>query len=774
MNYRGRLTGVSRAAGLAAMLAGGLQPGPGLAQTSIGRAETPDAPSALEEITVTARRREESLQLTPIAVTALSADALQERGITQLSDIEQAAPSLTLRGSAPISGNPTAISAFIRGIGQVDFSANTDPGVGIYVDGVYIARSVGGLLNLVDVERVEVLRGPQGTLFGRNTIGGAINIVSRPPSRTPDAYVTLTTGSDHRVMIQATADLPVSDTIFTQFSLLRHQRDGYVRRLQPGLTDLGDDDDWDGRTQILWQPGERFSARLAVDANRTRDDGSGNVPIAISSQGGGGTSFPPGGIKSLFNTLIVGPPCDAAHVSTWDSNPSCYGGAWATHNPYATNSTYPARADTDVIGTALTLEWQFGPTTLKSISAYRNLNSTFGRDADATPFNLVFTYATLDQHQWSQELQLLGDSLSRRLHWVGGLYYFQEVAHEFDLPGGDLFQIDETSAIHNENYASFGEVTYDLTPRLHLTGGLRWTRETKKVAEDDIVVGGILLPIGSSLVADTSEQSQTANRVTPRVTLAANITDQLMSYLTYSQGFKSGGFNFRFTSPVAAPIPFRPETVTLYEAGVKFQSEDNTWRINSALFYSDYKDIQIQRKIAPNSNLGDITDNAAAGAIKGAELESTWLPISALQFDAGVTYLDAKLTKVTPAVIAGGIPPDAQFVLTPRWAGDLSVSYKARLGNSGARLTPRLDWSYRSKFFMNSSNTPELLQRPYGVLNAAIALDTSNPLWRITAGVTNLTDKHYLISGTASPSQGLAEGVYARPREWFLSVRRDF
>jgi len=247
-----------------------------------------------------------------------------------------------------------------------------------------------------------------------------------------------------------------------------------------------------------------------------------------------------------------------------------------------------------------------------------------------------------------------------------------------------------------------------------------------------------------------------------------------MSYLTYSQGFKSGGFNFRFTAPVAAPIPYGPESVTLYEAGVKFQTPDNTLRINSALFYSDYKDIQIQRKIAPNSSLGDITDNAAAGAIKGAELESTWLPMPALQIDAGVTYLDAKLTKVAPAVIAAGIPPNAQFVLTPRWAGNLSVSYKARLGNSGARLTPRLDWSYRSKFFLNSGNTPELLQRPYGVLNAAIALDTSDGLWRITLGGTNLTDRRFLVSGAASASEGEAEGVYARPREWFLSVRRDF
>ncbi|MBD3730900.1 MAG: TonB-dependent receptor plug domain-containing protein [Sphingomonadales bacterium] len=391
----------------------------------------------VQEIIVTARHREENLQDTPIAITALSSADLENKGYTQLSDIAAATPSLTFNGSAPLSGNPAAASVFLRGIGQLDFTSTTDPGVGIYIDGVYVARSVGAILDLVDLERIEVLKGPQGALFGRNTIGGAINIVSRAPSKTLGGKASLTLGSDDRRGFQASVDIPVSDTFFTQFSGFGTWRDGYVSTGTPGFR-LGNDNKLSGRAQFLWEPSGVFSARLAVDGTRIRENGSPNVPLQVE-----GISFygNTGGFKSIYNNIILAAN-GCRNAAIVNQTTACYGNAWETHDPYKTNSTYPAYADTDVWGAALTLDWRFGDVNLKSISAYRELSSAFASDVDGTPYNLLTSDNRIDQHQVSQEFQLNGTSFADRLKWQVGLYYFDERAVDFTVPGGPIVTVD--------------------------------------------------------------------------------------------------------------------------------------------------------------------------------------------------------------------------------------------------------------------------------------------------------------------------------------------
>ena len=472
----------------------------------------------VETIIVTARRRAENLQETPIAVTALTNATLENRGFTELSDIARATPSLTFNGSAPISGNPAAASVFIRGIGQIDFASNTDPGVGIYLDGVYIARSVGSVLELVDPDRVEVLRGPQGTLFGRNTIGGAINIVSRAPSSTFEGKVSLTTGSDNLLQTQSSVDIPISETLLTQFSIFAKYRDGYVGR--PSGDDLGDDGKVAGRAAIEWLPMKDLTVTLSADRTRTREDGSGNVPIQINGVSFDGVG---GGFKSLYNKVVIGGAC--TNPVTANASRSCYGAAWQTDDPYYTNSTYPSLADTDVWGTALTTDWQPGPIGIKSITAYRGVSSEFGRDADDTPFDLQFTYNTVKQQQFSEELQFSGIALKDQFKWLLGLYYFEEFAKDFSVLGGPVDGVTGFNHIHNSNYAVFGEATYDFTHWLHLTMGGRWTDETKRIAEDQVVIGGILLPVGEAIVVDPSEHSLTVTNFSPRITLAADVAD---------------------------------------------------------------------------------------------------------------------------------------------------------------------------------------------------------------------------------------------------------
>ncbi|WP_165191461.1 TonB-dependent receptor [Caulobacter soli] len=730
--------------------------GVGVHGVAFAQAVTPSDTGQIEEIVVTARKREENLQDTPIAITAVSAAAIKAKGITNITEIASSTPSLTLQGSAPLSGNPSAAVVFVRGIGQIDFTINTDPGVGIYLDGVYVARSAGAVLDLVDVERVEVLRGPQGTLFGRNTIGGALSIVSKAPAAEFGGDVTATIGSDDRRQLQASVDVPLSDQLLTKFSGFYHRRDGYVTRLQTGEK-LGGDDALAGRFQAEWKPNDRFTALFSVDGTRKREASAPNVALKLD-----GTAFPLG---FLENSVVIGGGCAAAP----NASRNCFGAAWETKDPYTSNGTAPSRSDLDIWGTSLTLNWDLGAVGLKSITAYREVQASFARDTDHTPYNFLYSDISEDQDQFSQELQVTGRAFDDRLKWLGGVYYFKESAFENYQSSGDVNGVQGLNHTRNSNYAVFGEGTYDLTDKLHLTAGLRYTSETKKFRTDQQVIAGVRSPIGTLIVVDDTWQSQTSEETSPRITVSYDLASALMAYATYSKGFKSGGFNARYSSPVAKPISFSPEFATLYEAGLKYETPQRNLRLNLAAFHTDYTDVQVD--FSYPGVLGTLVGNAGAAKIDGAELEFTYIPLRRLHIDGSVSYLDARYTEVdatVPSISAGNSLP---FV--PKWSASLSASYAIDLGDKGT-LTPRIDYSYRSHVFFTSSNNAIASQKSYPLLNAAIAYETVDGVWRATLGGRNLTDERFLTSSGYSDSAGVWEGVYARPREWYLSLDRKF
>ncbi len=725
-----------------------------------GAAAPPATPAAdnamLEEITVTARKRSENLQDTPVAITAVSAAAIERKGMTQITDIAASTPSLTLQGSAPLSGNSSAAIVFLRGIGQIDFTITTDPGVGVYVDGVYVARSAGAVLDLVDVERIEVLRGPQGTLFGRNTIGGAINVVSQTPASDFGGFVTGTIGSSERRQLQGSVDLPLSDTFHTKFSGLYNKREGYVTRLQTGEK-LGDDDAVAGRAQFDWTPNAVFDAQLSIDATRKREAQAGVVALRID-----GTAFP---LAFLENARVLGGACAAAP----NASRNCFGAAWQTNDPYTTNATHPTRSDADVFGAGLTLNWNLDALNIKSITAYRKLDAAFSRDTDNTPLEFLYSDISQNQHQFSQEVQFTGRSFNDRLKWLGGVYYFEEKAFENYISAGDVNGAQGLNHTRNSNYALFGEATYDLTDALHLTAGLRYTDETKKFRTDAKIISGIRSPIGTRIVADTSWQSSSYNETTPRVTLAWDATSDLMAYVTYSKGFKSGGFNARYSSPVPELISFEPEFATLYEGGLKYQTPQRNLRLNLAVFRTDYSNVQVEYSVP--GVLGALTGNAAAARIDGAELEASWLPVAKLEIDATVSWLDARYTEATSSAI--GVREGNKLPLTPKWSASLSASYPFDLGAAGT-LTPRFDYAYRSAVFNTADNAAIVHQKGYSVLNGAVAWEPARGDLTVTLGGRNLTDERYLLTATYSDAAGLAEGTYARPREWYLSIKKRF
>ncbi|MEM9623073.1 MAG: TonB-dependent receptor plug domain-containing protein, partial [Pseudomonadota bacterium] len=386
----------------------------------------------IEEMVVTARRREEGLQDAPIAVSAYTGDSLDYRGVTTLDEIARFVPSLTLQNNPSFGGASNSAAIYLRGVGQKEFLPTTEPGVGLYVDGVYVARSVGAILDIVDIERMEVLRGPQGTLFGRNTIGGAISITTRKPEPGGELSGSLSaaTGTDDLVRLQGDLHIPVSDTVAARASIASITQDGYVDRTDG--TDLGDDDTVTGRLSLTWQPNDRFSADINLDASRDRENGPAMELIGIDytdlSQLNGVVLAPPPPLAFIHNVttaaLAPGVPCAVTDpagngITSNPAAPLCYDDRYIGADGN-NEGTAPAFSETDTLGLSATLSYDLSSTlTLKSITAWRDLDAEFARDGDHSPHRISALFDDLEQEQFTQELQLIGST--ERLNWIAGL-----------------------------------------------------------------------------------------------------------------------------------------------------------------------------------------------------------------------------------------------------------------------------------------------------------------------------------------------------------------
>ena len=757
---------------IAAMISLGLLTtlGDGLTQQAVAQEDTGfDAGFTIEEILITARKRQESLQDAPLSVAAFTGESLEQRGFNDVSEISQLVPNLIFDIAPPISGNQSAAAVFIRGIGQLDFTINVDPGVGTYIDGVYVARSVGGVIDLLDLERVEILRGPQGTLFGRNTIGGAVQLITRAPEEEFGGYGSVTLGTDSRVDVLGVVNVPFSDTVRSKFSVLSRNRDGYVT--DGTGSDLGNDDSIATRFQLVWEPTDRLDFAFAFDATRDRENGAPNVALNLYSN----TPIP-----LRTNTAAQGEAAlQGCTPAIFDTSRLCFGPAWLTGDRNRTESTFPAKSENDIYGVSFTVNYEIPWGDFKSITAYRDMDSQFQRDSDHSPFNVFATINDQEQDQFSQEFQLVGDSFQNTLHWVSGLYYFTEEATELTqviLPNanpasGTLIRGIFNNEVENSNWAVYGEATYDFTERLHLTLGARYTDETKEYITNQVFVpNATLTPVLVTLVDDPGSSSD-FTETTSRATLSYDIGDQLMTYATYSEGFKSGGFNPRYLAPAPnlKAIPFDPEYVTSYEVGFKFINDSNTLRVNGALFVNDYDDIQISTN--PDFTGGaTITQNAAQAEISGGELEFTFAPNAEWLFEGGLGYLNARYDQLDPAVQFG---TNNDFARIPEWSGNFAASYIYELG-SGASIIPRLDVAYKSEMEGSAENNPDVFQDEYTVVNTNITYTDATDTWIVSLGVTNVTDEDYLISANSNRRLGYAEGVFAREREWFLKVKRNF
>jgi iron complex outermembrane receptor protein len=746
------------------------------------RAETATA-GGLEEVTVTARRFAESLQETPVAVSAFSDDALEARAITNLEEIGRYVPNMQFSPNG-IAGGSSG-QPFIRGVGQFDFMITTDPGVAIYLDGVYLARSLGNLLDLVDVERVEVLRGPQGTLYGKNTIGGAINVVTRRPGDETELFGEVRVGDFDRFDARASVSLPlVADRLAVRLAASTKNADGYGKRLLTG-DEMGDEGSNAYQAVVDWQPTDTLDVTLALD--RTDVDQA----FAVSHVEEINPAAP---LQGLYNALVA--PYDARYITT---------------DPYESNATGLNSNEQDIWGASLTLTWQRGDLTLKSITGYRDQEQEFGTDPDGSPETIVDEDDSTDQDQFSEELQLSGTSFGDRLRWVGGLYYFEEDAAglmdvtllpgiftaleglpgpfvplapgvtcppppEVPLPcaggaGNPLNTIFDLTRIitldqQTQSVAVYGQASYQLTEPLSLTVGVRYTREDKDFSTS------LYLPTSGQFLIPPTKRSDSWSDVSPRFGVEYRVNDDVLLYASASKGFKSGGFNGRGSNANEVNA-YDPEELWSYEAGVKSEWWDRRLRLNAAAFFNDYSDLQFTTQtVAPDGTQVVLVGNAAKAEIKGVEIELSAAPVEALNLSATVGYLDSKYTEIEPSVQT--ITLDSELIGAPEWTASAAADFTIPL-DDWAELVLRSDYTYRAKTYFDAANTESVAQHGYGLWNAAVTLRSPSDRWALTAGVLNLADEEYRVTGVGVlDSLGFASAIYGRPREWFAQASVRF
>jgi iron complex outermembrane receptor protein len=805
----------------------------------------------IAEIVVTAQKRAENVQDVPIAISAFTAEAMQERGVTDVSSLSNLAPNVTLDAGTPFSGSGAVLAAYIRGIGANDFAFNIDPGVGVYLDGVYLARSVGANQELPDVERVEVLKGPQGTLFGRNTIGGAISIVTHTPGDKFRFVGDVTTGSYKLMQVRGTVDIPLSEGLSSSVAFSMKNRNGYLKRIpfpgginfnNPPVTSSkaagyggigygteGGENTWNMRGKLNWDNGGPLKATLSADYSNvdneqiantiiktvpfvfagtyncaltaTVDDSCGAGPPAFAFIGG------IGGLNGLYdNPSVWGVNSDANPGNNrvpYDDRflPPNIDTSYANGNNFSKLKTY---------GGALTLSYDLSDSVqLKSISAYRELHWAVGMDLDGSPLNFLHTSFTMNQWQFSQELQLLGQALDDKLNYVLGAYYFKEAGdlHDYVTFAEGLLQVDGPNDLATKNYAFFGQADYKVNDLVSFTVGGRYTHENKTFEGFQSDANGltykILNQIGvppcasiSPTISDACRiaagfpnagqplryyiagtQTKTFSNFSPKAGIQLHPNDDVMVYGSWSRGYKTGGWTTRLSNPLPTAPDFDEEKAQTFELGVKSTLLDRKLQLNAAVFQSNYNGIQLnfQQGVSPT------IQNAGDARIKGFEVEMVAAPVRGLTINGAIGYLDAKYKSVlagaqVPASSgvfgAYGVIPGATLPKTPKWKFNISPRYQVELAN-GSSVILLADYTHSSKL-KNDTEGYFLLVRPAtDILNASIQYKAAEN-WALTFGGTNLTDERYLVTGQAQFAGGQAYGTYSRPREWYARLNIDF
>ncbi len=700
-----------------------------------------DKVTTLEGITVTARKRTETLMDVPIAVTAFTPERVDKLNIEDLSDLGGQVPNLTIYAAR---GSSSTITAYIRGVGQSDPLWGVDPGVGIYLDDVYIARPQGALLDVFDVERIEVLRGPQGTLYGKNTIGGAIKYVSKPLSPNFNGFGQLTVGNysqlDAKAAVGGAFD---EDGMFrARVSVASMNRDGFGKNI---VTDQQVSDKEINAARISFGifASESFDVVFNYD---WMDDQSGVR-----------------GARMLAPSRFVpsAPPLDSR---------------------YDVRNGMPNVNDTSMDGASATATWMINDVwSLKYILAHRSSDTETNIDFDTTQANIADVKAFYSDSQTTNELQVNYDA-GGRSRGVFGIYSFngdaggQVLNNFFNLLFGDT-----QGTVYTDSIALYGDWTFDLTDRLKLDAGVRYTDEDKRA---DVLNRGYSNGTYTTPISVAADFDKTINfkNTSPKLSLDYQITPEAMVYGSFSRGFKSGGYNIRAqaTAVPRSAEPFKDEKVDTIEFGGKFSLLDDSLFLNFALFHNNYEDIQLSVFTAYDSN-GDGTDdaffgdftNAGKGTAKGVEFEYQWLASEHWLISGNLAYLKTKYDEYLYRGI--NIANEQEFTNAPERSGAVNVEYNTPVGDGN--LGFRVGYSYQSRVVATTEVTSvadPITQGGYGLLNAGVIWRTGQN-WMFSLQGTNLTDREYRTTGyNINSALGVLTGFYGAPRQYTLTARYSF
>jgi iron complex outermembrane receptor protein len=774
----------------------------------------------LEEIIVTAQFRGQKLQDVPIAITAMSGDMLEQRGQLNIADLSGRAPNVMLR-QAPATYGP-AIVAYIRGVGQRDTTFALEPGVGIYVDDVYLPTMHGSLLNLVDLDRVEILRGPQGTLAGQNSIGGAIKLYSKKPDGSDDAYSSITYGRYNRLELRGGANFTVlPEQLFARISGVATRKDGYVTRYDYACThpgspiptsvigngcELGTEGGKDyvaGRVALRWLPTSRFTVDVVGDV--TRD----------SSEPGATTLLYVGRNANPGSTLTgVATPVAAAYIQ----NGVIYGGA--TGSPFVSYSPFgnfaldtfsksaftsyenytdltprdgtaswqaPLKSALNTWGVSGTITGQLTEDiTLTSISAYRKFDGTYS-SADGSPLSPTLQANKIFNRQFSQEVRLTAEIEDMVNLTVGGFYFDKRSRNRSRVTLTTLNFIEDNS-IPAKTKAVFANAEVTPIESLTLIGGVRYTDQEKQFIYGRLGVpgsstGGVvpasLAPLNGLI------GSFNGTRTDYRLAAQYRFTEDLMAYAQFSTGFKGGGINPRPFFPAQA-LPHNPETLDAYEVGYKGDFFDRTVRLNGSAFINKYKDILVSVSSCPLPGAPAapcaLPLNAGAATVKGAEQEFAIRPTPEFSIDASLAYLHFKYTSISAVAASAGIGLEDKGVYISPWQWSIGAQYEFNLGSAGT-ITPRVDISHEDTFNRNANNVDaatggvDIFGRVAGrtLVNARIAYATEDAAWELAGEVRNLTNKlYYTDIFDNRGSTNSIQGTPGEPRTWALTIKRKF
>ncbi len=681
-----------------------------------------DSGVQLQEIIVTAQRRSEPLQNVPIAVSAVTGAQLDSHGINDSLSLSATVPNLD------ISQNGTVLTMYLRGVGSNASDPNDETSVALYVDGVYMASPMANVFDYNNIDHVEVLKGPQGTLFGRNATGGVIQVVTRDPSQTPGGQISATYGNYNTVGATVYATTGLAPNLAADIAAVyRNNIDGYgfdIFRHEPIMRR----EDAGVRGKILWTPTPTTSVRLSADYTVVRSDGT-PYQLAQGVIGADGVTSYPG--------------------------------------PYRTDTNEANLANVDNWGVSGRIEHDFGVARFVSISAYRHITGLYDLDEDSTPAPIVNSFIHQLARNFSQEIQLLSPQGSR-LQWVLGGYYFN-ANYAYDpitiaglAAGGPNASEDIFGFQTTHSYSVYGQATYEVLPGTRLTAGLRYTYEDQS---DHAFVS-----IGGVTVAAPPDQHQNFSKPTWRLALDHKFGEDVLAYISYNRGIKSGGYNL--LGPGA--LGYKPEVLDAYEAGLKTEFFHHTVRVNAAAFYYDYQDIQVQNIEAGTVN----TVNAASAKVKGFDADAMFAPIRNLTVSTSVGYTYGtysnfhNATFYPPSPLDGpAVPGDAsgnQLINTPRWTVSGSLDY--RIPSQVGDFLFDLTGAYKASTFVGPDNRLQIPE--HTVFNTSLAWTSLNGKYGVQLWAHNLFDERYYAARTETSVGDLQ--YLAAPRTFGVTLNSKF